>query len=570
MDAAQRVIAHDVVVVGGGLAGLRAAVGLAECFDVAIISKVHPVRSHSGAAQGGINASLGHSPAGQDDSPARHAFDTVKGSDYLADQAAVLTMCEAACEAIHQMDRWGTPFSRFPDGRVAQRPFGGGAFPRSCYAADRTGHVLLQTLYEQAVKHRIAVYSERVVTRLACDAQHCHGLIAYDLRSGKLEAYTARCFVMATGGYGRIYRNSTNALINTGSGIGTALMAGLPIKDLEFVQFHPTTLFPSNILITEGARGEGGHLVNREGRRFMESYAAGAMELAPRDIVARSIQTEIEQGRGFEGGYVHLDLRHLGRELIQQRLPGIRELCQEFAGVDPVDEPIPIQPGQHYSMGGIDTDARGRTCVDNLYAAGECACVSVHGANRLGGNSLLDCLVFGAQVADDIRQRPTLPLRTTGRTELMECWQGESNRVSRIAARTDGARVCAIRDALRTVMADQAGIYRNAEDLAAGLEAILALQERYATIGCRAQSPTFNYELVGALELESSLHLAELVVRGALARQESRGSHFRTDFPERDDRQWLKHTRARLRDQELLFDYPPVDVTHFEPAERKF
>ena len=323
-------ITHDVLVVGGGLAGLRAAVGLAERWNVAVISKVHPVRSHSGAAQGGLNAALGNAPDGRDDSPERHTFDTIKGSDYLADQAAVAAMCGLAPETVYELDRWGALFSRFPDGAVAQRPFGGGGFPRTCYAADRTGHVLLQTLFEQAVKRKIVVYPERLVTQLAVADGQCHGLVAYDLRSGRLEPLAARVCLLATGGYGRIFRHSTNALINTGSGIGVALAAGLPIKDLEFVQFHPTTLFSTNILVTEGARGEGGRLVNGQFERFMERYAPKALELAPRDIVSRAIQTEIDQGRGFPGGYVHLDLRHLGHKQILRRLPGIRELCIRF------------------------------------------------------------------------------------------------------------------------------------------------------------------------------------------------------------------------------------------------
>ena len=398
-------IQHDVLVVGAGLAGLRAAVGLAGQCDVAVLSKVHPVRSHSGAAQGGINAAMGNAPEANDDSPEKHAFDTIKGSDYLADQLAVLQMCRLAPEVVCEFERWGAPFSRFEDGTVAQRPFGGAGFPRTCYAADRTGHVLLHTLYEQLVRRGVKVYDERAITRIAVADGRCHGLVAYNLKQGRFESFAAKFCVFATGGYGRVYRNSTNALINTGSGIGMALAAGIAVKDLEFVQFHPTTLFGTNILITEGARGEGGYLINRDGERFMARYAPRTMELAPRDIVARAIQTEINEGRGYEGGYVHLDLRPLGKTRILQRLPGIRQICLDFAGLDPVEEPIPIQPGQHYSMGGIDTDIRGRTTVDNLYAAGECACVSVHGANRLGGNSLLDTLVFGRLVADDINSR---------------------------------------------------------------------------------------------------------------------------------------------------------------------
>ncbi|MFW9927127.1 MAG: FAD-dependent oxidoreductase, partial [Candidatus Thorarchaeota archaeon] len=374
---------HDVLVVGAGLSGLRVAIELADRFDVAVVTKVHPLRSHSVAAQGGINASLG-----DDDSWKSHAFDTVKGSDYLADQDVVEILTKDAPRAVIENERWGTAFSRTEDGKIAQRPFGGAAFPRTCYAADKTGHNLLHTTFEQALRRGIRFYNEWFVTSLVKSADEICGLTAIDISSGEVHGFTGKAVVLATGGFGRVYAHSTNALINTGDGCALALRIGAPLKDMEFIQFHPTCLFGSSILITEGARGEGGYLVNSKGERFMDKYAPEKMELAPRDIVARAIRTEVLEGRGFEDEYVHLDLRHLGEKKIVERLPGIREICIHFAGIDPIHEPIPIQPAQHYSMGGIHTDKYGQTPITGLYSVGETACMSVHGANRLGGNSL--------------------------------------------------------------------------------------------------------------------------------------------------------------------------------------
>ncbi len=392
---------YDVLIVGGGLAGLRAAIAVADSaphgrtLKLAVMARVHPLRSHSFAAQGGINAALGNASGGEHDTWELHAFDTIKGSDYLADQDAVELLCRHAPDTIIEMEHWGTLFSRLDTGKIAQRPFGGAGFPRACYAADRTGHHLLHTLYEQVVKRNIEALEDWLVLELITDGETCSGVIALNLFNSQVEVIPARAVIFATGGYGRVYEKMTNSFINTGSGIGMAFRAGVPLEDIEFVQFHPTTLFGTDILITEGARGEGGYLINKNGERFMERYAPQKLELAPRDIVSQAIQTEIDNGSGFENGFVHLDLRHLGTKKIKQRLPEIRQIAMDFAGIDPIKQPIPIHPAQHYSMGGICTDSKCQTNLNGFFAAGECGCVSVHGANRLGGNSLLDALVFG-------------------------------------------------------------------------------------------------------------------------------------------------------------------------------
>ena len=517
-----------------------------------------------------MNAALGNAPEGRDDSAERHAFDTVKGSDYLADQSAVAKMCALAPQIVGELERFGAPFSRFPDGSIAQRPFGGGGFPRTCYAADRTGHALLQTLYEQTVKRNIRVYDEWAVVRLVVDQGQCHGVIAYDLKRGRLECIAARYCVLATGGHGRIYRNSTNALINTGSGIGAAFLAGVPLKDMEFVQFHPTTLFGTNILITEGARGEGGYLLNREHQRFMEQYAPKSMELAPRDIVARAIQTEINQGRGFPGGYVHLDLRHLGSEKILKRLPGIRQICIDFAGLDPIEEPIPVQPGQHYSMGGIATDITGKTSIGNLYAAGECACVSVHGANRLGGNSLLETVTFGYLVAEALNARRDEPASEPNAAVLEASLREVTDRVGRCLGRTGGVSHHQIAEKLKAILTEKVGIFRNQADLAGAVSRIRELRGQYEAVCFRTPMAPFNSEILLGLELENMLYLAEITARAALARWESRGSHFRSDYPNRNDAEWLRHTIASRHGDEVCLEYCDVDTRLYEPEQRTY
>lgn len=564
-------ISHDILVVGGGLAGLRAAVEAKfQGLDCAIISKVHPLRSHSIAAQGGMNAPLANAPDGKDDSIEKHTFDTIKGSDYLADQDAVEIMCSEAANTVYEMEHWGTPFSRFSDGKIAQRPFGGADFPRTCYAADRTGHVLLHTLYEQAVKLGVKVYEERTVVSLGINNGHFAGVVTLNLLSAEFEVFEAKACIFAAGGYGRVYLRSTNALINTGSGIAVCYRAGVPIKDLEFVQFHPTSLFSTNILITEGARGEGGMLFNAKGERFMERYAAEKTELAPRDIVARAIQTEIDEGRGFEGGYVHLDLRHLGKKRILERLPAIRDIAIDFADIDPIEKPIPILPAQHYSMGGISTNEKVETEVSGLFAAGECACVSVHGANRLGGNSLLETIVFG-KIAGKEAAHHVLASYGRGDKEILNDELKRIEGKSRtFLKREKGKLLSHAREELRKLMTEKVGIFRDGKSLKDAASKIDELKGELKELYIGEANNGANRNLAKAFEFEGMLDLAEIITKGAISRTESRGSHFRRDYPRRDDDNWLKHTIARFTEKGPTFEYSEVKITRYEPKERKY
>jgi len=564
-------IYHEVIVVGGGLSGLRAAIGASEKADTALLSQVYPVRSHSGAAQGGVNASLANHPESSDDSWEKHAFDTVKGSDYLADQDAVEIMTKEAPLRVYELEHWGCPFSRFEDGMIAQRPFGGAGYPRTCYCADKTGHVMLHTMYEQAVKRGVKVYNEWVVVSLVIEDGVCRGVIAMNLVTGRLEAFQAEAVIFATGGYGRVYGNSTNAVINTGSGMAAAYHAGVGLKDMEFVQFHPTTLFGTNILITEGARGEGAYLVNNKGRRFMEDYAPSLMELAPRDIVSRSITTEINEGRGFENAYVHLDLRHLGAQKIMERLPGIRDIAIDFAGVDPIEKPIPVQPGAHYSMGGIDCNADCATEVKGFFAAGECSCVSVHGANRLGGNSLLETIVFGKRAGDAaLKYLESVVGRKTGAKVIESALEKTQARIKRLIEGTGDEDLSAVREEMKSVMFEDVGIFRQESRMKYAVEKIKELQERYRRGGIKYKGKKFNLDLLWNLELEGMLDVAEVIAKGALARQESRGSHSRIGFTERDDANWLKHTVAHYTPAGPEFSFKEVSITQWQPQARAY
>ncbi len=564
-------LSQDILVVGGGLAGLAAALACDPQLNVAVISKVHPLRSHSVAAQGGINAALGNNPDGKDDTWEGHTFDTIKGSDYLADQDVAELMCQKAVPAIYELEYFGVPFSRFPGGVIAQRPFGGAGFPRTCYAADRTGLVILHTLYEQSLRRQVKFYNEWLVTRLVVKDGKCLGVVVYDLHKGEIMPVMARAVIFATGGYGRVYLRTTNAYINHGSGIGIAYRAGVPLKDMEFVQFHPTSLYPSNILITEGARGEGGYLVNNKGRRFMEDYAASAMELAPRDIVARAIQTEIDNENGFESQYVHLDLRHLGEKKIKKRLPGIREISINFAGLDPIDTPLPIQPAQHYSMGGIDVNIHCASRVEGFYAAGECACVSTHGANRLGGNSLLETVVFGKIAGEEAAHwvKGSSGLKDEEK-HLLDAALEVKKKVEERQKSEAGEKIHRLLNRLKLIMSDQVGLFRDKKDLAQALERIRELREDYQRVSISGKCLRFSQELVNIIEFESMLDLAEVITLGALNREETRGSHYRLDFKERNDKDWLKHTLVALKDGKPQISYKEVQITKYEPKARQY
>jgi len=556
---------HDVLVIGAGCAGMRAAIAAHDAgADVAMISKLHPTRSHSGAAEGGINASLGN--AGEDN-PEIHAFDTVKGSDYLGDQDSIEIFTREAPHDIYQLEHWGAIFSRQEDGRLAQRPFGAAGSPRTVFAADITGHVLIQVLYEQVVKRDIPVYEEYFAWQLVVHEDRCQGVICWDLLNGGLKTLGGKTVVLATGGAGRLYRATTNAYACTGDGMALALRAGLPLKDMEFMQFHPTTLYPSGILITEGCRGEGGILRNSKGERFMERYAPTAKDLASRDVVARSEQTEIDEGRGVNGS-VFLDLTHLGAERIFERLPGSRELAITYVGVDPIHELIPIRPGAHYHMGGVETDTDGATELTGLYAAGEVACVSVHGANRLGGNSLMETITFGRRAGTSAAEW-ALSHTTVAVPPAVE--RDAERELKALLDRNEGERPWQIRDRLGATMLENFGVFRREHQMLEQIEIIEGLRERYPHVVVEDKGEVFNSDLTQALELGYLLDVAAVMLQAGVARRESRGAHSRPDdYPTRDDENFLKHTISRWENGAPVLSYKDVRKTKWEPTERKY
>ena len=570
---------YDAVIVGAGGAGLMAALQLAGHGQVAVLSKLYPTRSHTGTAQGGIGAALGNL---EEDHWEWHMFDTVKGGDYLVDQDAAEILCREAIETVYDLEHWGLPFSRTPEGKIAQRLFGGhtkeyGKAPvrRSCYAADRTGHMILQTCYQQCIKNQVHFYDEYHVLDLLIEQGRCAGVVAMCLATGELHTFHAKAVLFATGGCGKMFRVTSNAHSLTGDGMAVAYRRGIPLEDMEFFQFHPTGIYKMGILLSEAARGEGAILRNRSGERFMERYAPTLKDLAPRDMTSRAIYQEIREGRGIDGkNYVHLDLTHLGEEVLDKKLPDITEFVRTYLGLEPLNELVPIQPTAHYAMGGIPTDPDARVVVDEkntplpgFYAAGEVACVSVHGANRLGTNSLVDILVFGRRggrhAAKFIKENDWVPLpaEADGPARAL---------VSELKNSHGKERPADIRDALQDEMMDRASVFREAKGLTAMREKLRELRERYRQMRIQDQSARYNTELLEVIELGGLLDLAEVLIESALARQESRGAHFREDFPKRDDPNWLKHTLAYKGEKGIELKYKPVTITKFEPRERKY
>jgi succinate dehydrogenase / fumarate reductase, flavoprotein subunit len=556
---------HDVLVIGAGCAGMRAAIEAHDRgADVALLSKIHPVRSHSGAAEGGINAALGNA---SEDDPESHAFDTVKGSDYLGDQDAIEILCNEAPDDVYQLERWGAVFSRTDDGRIAQRPFGAAGAPRTAYAADITGHVLVHVLYEQVMKRDLRVYEEYFAWQLVVNEDRCQGVIAWDLLNGGLKTIGAKTVILATGGAGRLYTGTTNAYACTGDGMAMALRVGVPLEDMEMMQFHPTTLAPTGVLITEGCRGEGAYLLNSENERFLKRYAPNAMELASRDVISRAEQTEIDEGRGVDGN-VLLDLRHLGAEKIVERLHGTRELSMVFAGVDPIYDPIPVRPGAHYHMGGVDTDVWGQTSLEALYAAGECACVSVHGANRLGGNALMETITFGKRAGEHAADW-ALTHTTVEVPRSVEA--GAEQELKELLDRDEGERPWSIRNELAETMHENFGVFRREEQMERQGEIVASLKERYERVVVDDKGEIFNNDLTQALELGFLLDLADCMVVAGLARKESRGAHARPyDYSERDDENYMQHTIVTLEDGSPSLEWRPVTTTKWEPTERTY
>jgi len=566
----------DAVVVGAGLAGLRAALEIAKNgHQVAVVTKVYPTRSHSGGAQGGIAAALANSA---EDSLELHMYDTIKGSDYLGDQNVIELFVNEAIKTVYEYEHMGVPFSRTEDGRINQRPFGGHSSPRACFSADITGHVLLHTLYEQCVKYNVHFYSEFQVFSLLIKDNVSRGVVAWDIREGGLHIFHSKTVLLATGGYGRAFKITSNSHANTGDSLALILENGLPLEDMEFVQFHPTGLYKHGILLSEAARGEGAYILNSDGERFMKKYASDKMELAPRDVVSRAEQTEINEGRGINGeGYVYLDMRHLGEKKIMERLPQVWELALNYLKVDGIKEPVPIQPTAHYSMGGIPAnintevikDAKG-TVVRGLYTAGEASCLSLHGANRLGTNSLQDASTFGRIAGKNISKflvengyeaLPSNPLDVA------------KAKISSLIDGIGGERHSKIREELQENMTKYVGVFRNEQDMLKLLKIIKQLQERYKNVTIDDKGSVYNLDLFEAYEVGNLLSFSEIIVEGAIARKESRGAHYRTGFPKRDDENWLKHTLAWKTEDGIKLDHskkPIIFMDRFPPQERKY
>ena len=557
---------HDVLIIGAGLAGLRAAVEATRLgLDVAVISKVHPVRSHSNAAQGGINAPL----TDRGDDWEGHALDTIKGSDYLADQDAVEIMSSEAGDAVIELERMGVIFSRGEDGRLGTRRFGGQLVARTFFVGAITGSAILHVLYEQALKHGLNVYEEWFVTDLIIEDGRCVGVVALDIKTGTLHSIWAKTVIMAAGGAGRVFEPSTNAIICTGDGLALAWRAGVPMMDMEMVQYHPTTLARTGILMSEAARGEGAHLLNSEGDRFMLKYAPQYEELASRDVVSRSEQTEINEGRGIDGN-VLLDLRHLGREFIEDRLGYLQEVAVEFLGIDLAEQPVPVRPGVHYIMGGIKTDVNGATTVPGLYAAGECANVSVHGANRLGANSLLDTVVFGRRSAVHAADYIKSVEAGSGSDEHLNATKA---RIQSLMDREPNENWAAVRNYMANEMTKGIGVFRDQASMEGAKAAIRNVSERMPKIAIQNKGKVFNTDLIFTLEMEFMADVGKAIVHSALTRKESRGAHFRTDITERDDENWLKHTLAYHdpdNEDGVRVETSPVTITKWEPVKRVY
>lgn len=572
---------HDVIIIGGGLAGCRAALEIKRInpsLDVALVAKTHPIRSHSVAAQGGIAATLKN--VDLEDSWKAHAFDTVKGSDYLADQDGVEILAKEAPDVIIDLEHMGVLFSRLPDGRIAQRAFGGHSYKRTCYAADKTGHAILHELVSNLRRYGVQIYEEWYVMQLIREDGEAKGVVMYQIFNGDMEVVRAKAVMFATGGYGRVFNTTSNDFASTGDGLAMSAVAGIPLEDMEFVQFHPTGLYPVGVLISEAVRGEGAYLRNSEGDRFMKNYAPNQMELAPRDITSRAITLEIRAGRGINldgsagGPFVYLDLRHMGKEKIMSRVPFCWEEAHRLVGVDAIEQPMPVRPTAHYSMGGIPVNTDGQvrasadSLVEGLFAAGESACVSVHGANRLGSNSLLECVVYGKRTGATIASY--VENRKMPEFDEQSYLNGCQQRVRNLLDKSEGIRINQLRQEFQDCMTEHCGVFRSEKIMKEGLEKIEQLKKKYDLIYLDDKDNCWNTELIEALELKNLMIVGEIILASALNRKESRGAHSREDYPNRDDANFLKHTLAYYSAAGIDINWMSVVINQFEPKERKY